>query len=62
MWYICIMKYDSAIKENEIIPFAATCMDLEIVVLSEARKKNSAFMWNPKNKVQMNLFTTQKYI
>ena len=37
-------------------------MDLEIVVLSEARKKNSAFMWNPKNKVQMNLFTIQKYI
>ena len=29
------MKYYSAIKENEIMPFAATRMDLEIIILSE---------------------------
>ena len=62
MWYICMMKYDSAIKKNKIIPFAATWMDLEIIVLSEVRTKNSAFMWNLKNKVQMNLFTKQIYL
>ena len=28
-------KYYSAIKKIEIMPFAATCMDLEIVILSE---------------------------
>ena len=35
MWYIYSMKYYSAIKENEMMPFAATWMDLETVILSE---------------------------
>ena len=29
------MAYYSAIKNNEIMPFAATWMDLEIIILSE---------------------------
>ena len=29
------MEYYSAIKKNEIVPFAATRMDQEIVILSE---------------------------
>ena len=35
MWYTYTMKYYSAIKKNEIMPFAATWMDLKIIILSE---------------------------
>ena len=35
MWCICTKEYYSAIKKNEIMPFAMTWMDLEIVILSE---------------------------
>ena len=35
MWFICTMEYYSAIKKNEVMPFAATWTKLEIVILSE---------------------------
>ena len=35
MWYIYTMEYYSAIKKNEISPFAMTWMELEGITLSE---------------------------
>ena len=39
MWYIYTMEYYSAIKKNEMMPFAATWMDLEMIILSEPSQK-----------------------
>ena len=65
IWYTYTMEYYSAKRKNEIMPFAVTWMDLEIVTLSELSqtKANIAYMWNLKKKkkrIQMNLFTEQK--
>ena len=47
MWYVCLCvyththtpEYYSAIKKNEIMPFAATWMDLVITILSVVSQK-----------------------
>ena len=37
--YIYTMEYYSAIKKNDIMPFAPTWMALEMIILSEVRQK-----------------------
>ena len=40
------IKYYSAIKKNEIMPFIVTKMDLEFVILSEVRQKKTNTMYH----------------
>ena len=54
MCYICTMEYYSAIKNNEIMLFAATWMDVESVILSEVSQTGkekydmTSLIWNLK--------------
>ena len=40
-------EYYSAIKKNEIRPFAATWMDVKTVKLSEVRQRRRNIIWHP---------------
>ena len=42
MWYIHTMEYFSNTTKNEM-PFAATLMDLEIIILSEVRQRQISY-------------------
>ena len=51
MWHMYAMEYYSTIEKNEIMSFAPTSMDLEIVIQSEVREEilyNIPYMWNLK--------------
>ena len=67
MWYIYTMEYYSAIKRNEIVPFAEMWMDLETVIQSEVSQKEKdkyhiiLLLVESRKMVQMNLFAKQRY-
>ena len=50
MAHIYTVEYYSAIKNNEIMPFAATWMDLQVIILSKVseteKDKYITHMWN----------------
>ena len=59
------MEYYSTIKKNEIMSFAATWMDLEIIILSEVnQRKTNIILYHlylaSKKMTHMNLFTKKK--
>ena len=52
MWDIYTMEYYSAKKKNKIMPFLATWMQLEVLIVSEESQKEKqiphdiTYMWN----------------
>ena len=66
MWYIYTMEYYSAIKRNEIVPFAEMWMDLETVIQSEVSQKEKdkyhiiLLLVESRKILQMNLFAMQE--
>ena len=58
------MEYYSAIKKNEI-PFAATWMDIEIIIISEVKQRKTNivwyhYLWNLKNNTSELISKTER--
>ena len=45
MWCVYTMEYYSAIRKDEILPFATTWMDLEGTMLSEISQRKTNTIW-----------------
>ena len=65
MWSIYTIEYYSVIKKKEIMPLAATWMELEITILNEASQTEKdkymiSHIRNLKKMIQTHLFTKQK--
>ena len=64
MGFIYTVEYYSAIKKNEIMPLAATWVDLEIIILSEVNQKEKdkhhiTYMWNLKYDTNELIYKTE---
>ena len=58
------MEYNTAIKKNEIMPFAATWMELEIIILSKTERERRipydiTYMWNLKYDANEFIYETE---
>ena len=53
-------EQENHIEKNEIMPFAATWMGLEIIILSKSERDKYCFYAESTKMIQMNLFTKQK--
>ena len=66
MWYTYTMEYYLVLKKNDMMPFAAAWMALEMIMLSEVSLKEKdkfhmiSLTCRLQKIIQMNLFTKQK--
>ena len=62
MWYKYTVEYYPAVKKNELMPSAATWMDLELI-LTEVHKRqvshNITYKWNLKNNTNELIYKTE---
>ena len=63
---VCVMKYHSPMKKNEISPFETTWMDVEGIMLSEVSQREKdkyhiiSLICGIENRTQMNMSAKQK--
>ena len=66
MWCIHGMEYYSAMKKNDVMLFAATWMELEIIILSEVRRGSHlydvTYMWSLKYDATELIYKTDSQI
>ena len=68
VWYVYMMECYSAMEKSEMMPFAATWMDLNIIILGEVGQTDRDRYHvmslicglKKKKRVQMNLLSRQK--
>ena len=66
IWYTYTVEYYTAIKKNGIMPFAATWIDLDRIILSEVSQTEKdkyhiiPNMWESKKVMQLNLLIKVK--
>ena len=63
--YMYIMEYYSVIKKNEKLPFVATQMDLEVIILSKSERERQVpygitYRWNLKYDAQELIYETER--
>ena len=65
MWYICTTEYYSAIKNNEIIPFVAMCLNIEMTMRSKLSQRNEyhdiPYVWNLKYDANELIYKTETH-
>ena len=63
MVYVSTMEYYSVIKKYEMMPFVATWVDLEIIILNEVSQRQILYdivcKWNLKIKYKCTIYKTK---